>query len=238
MGIDIRQKVHDFQKKNLPRRKKRSQSGYSVSLQEGEHRVARYTKEKDRVSLQEAMSVGTEELQKISRAAKSLAVCFSPRSIYADLGDFSNVSEEATRAHIRSTIDKTGLFNEQYDLSFKKIYDIDGVRAKYSYLAIPESEIGKISLLNEHEAFIDTYCPIEASIAAMVGQESGEMSIALFEDEQYMRILGTKTGTIYHIITFDKQNSFDLTAETIAGINEMTSLMRNTYNEPPKISIR
>lgn len=234
MGLDILQKLKDITAKRPGSAKRSGKSGYTVSLQEGEHRIASYATDKGRVTLGDVHTVGTEELQKIGFGSKTLSVCFSPRSIYADTGDFSSVSNEATLAHIRSTIDKTGLFNEQYSFSFHKVYDIDSVRARFSYLAVPASEVARIGILNEKEVFLDTYCPVEASIASLIAGRTKEMSVAVFEDDSFVRIIGSKEGIIYHLITIQKKNAFDLFAEVLAGISEMISLMKNTYNEPPQ----
>jgi hypothetical protein len=233
MDIDINGILKKLSGNKAVERKERK-TGLSVSMSDGEHKVAQYTREKDRVLLQDFRTMNDEELRAHSLGGKPLAVCFSPRSIYADLGDFSSVSNDATRAHIRSTIDKTGLFNEPYSIAYRKVYDIDNIRARFSYLAIPACETGKIGILDENEVFLDTFCPVEASVAALVGEKTGEMSVALFEDDQHVRIIGTKGGIIYHLIDIGKMNAFDLLSETLAGVSEMVSLMRNTYNETPK----
>lgn len=234
MDVDIRQKFKILANKLSGTRKMGRRTGYTVSLQDGEHRIANYSTSNNRIILTGEKTVTTEELKELSADAKSLVVCFSPRSIYADLGDFSSVTAEATLAHIRSTVDKTGLFNEQYSLSFRKVYDIDNVRARYSYLAIPASEVSRVSILDDREVFLDSYCPIEASITSLIGRHTKDMAIAVFEDGNAIRIIGSKAGIIYHLITIQKQNAFDLSAETIAGISEMSSLMKNTYNDPPR----
>ncbi|MBN2298315.1 MAG: hypothetical protein JXM72_06950, partial [Deltaproteobacteria bacterium] len=175
--------------------------------------------------------ITSEELRRLGRKAATIAACFCPRTIYADLGDFSSVSNEATLAHIRSAVDKTGLFNENYFISFKKIYDIDTVRGKFSYLAIPASDINRIDIFDENETFLEIYCPIEAAIASVVARKTGETVITIFEDHRHVRIIGSKQGVIYYLITINKQESFDLPAETVSGVHEMISLLRNSYNE-------
>jgi hypothetical protein len=234
MELDIRRILKKLTPgKSAPERKERK-SGLAVSLKAGGHTIAHYTRDKEQVAMQEATTAGDDELRAMARGAKPIAACFSPRGIYADLGDFSSVSHEATSAHIRSTIDKTGLFNEPYAISFRKVYDLDKIRGRFSYLAIPLSETGDISVLDENEASLDSYCPVEASIAALTGAKTGEMCVALFEDEEYVRIVGAKAGIIYHLIAIGKLNAFDLLSETLAGVTEMSSLMKNTYNEAPK----
>ena len=204
-----------------------------MCLGEATHKTAQYCRMKDQVSVEEHRCIPSEELRKLAKKAASVSVCFCPRTIYADLGDFSCVSHEATKAHIRSAIDKTGLFNENSSISFKKIYDIDKVRGKFSYLAIPVSEINRIDILDENETFLDAYRPIEASIAAVVARKTEDMTVTIFEDQHHVRIIGSKQGVIYHLITMNKAESFDLTAETISGLHEMTSLLRNSYSETP-----
>ncbi len=213
--------------------KREKRIGYTVCLGEATHKTAQYCRRKDQVSIEEHRFITSEELRMLGKKAASMAVSFCPRTIYADLGEFSCVSDEATKAHIRSTIDKTGLFNEHYSISFKKIYDIDKIRGKFSYLAIPAGEISQIDILDENETFLDTYCPIEASIAAVVARKTDEMSVTIFEDKRHVRIIGSKQGAIYHLITLNKADSFDLPAETISGLHEMTSLLRNSYSETP-----
>ncbi len=205
--------------------------GYSVCLGDDTHKVAIYRRKKGGIILEETGTVTSEELRVLARKSPGISACFSARTIYADLGEFSSVSNEATRAHIRSTVDKTGLFKEDYSISFKKIHDIDSVRATFSYVAVPIGDINKITVLDEQETFLDTYCPIEASLASVVAGKTHEMSITIFEDLHYVRLIGSKKGAIYYLITINKFESFDLLAETVSGINEMKSLLRNSYNE-------
>lgn len=212
---------------------RRRTNGYTICLGYDTHRTAQYRRAKEGVTLAEAQTITSAELRVLARKATSVSVCFCPRSIYADLGDFSSVSNEATLAHIRSSIDKTGLFNENYSISFKKIYDIDNVRGKFSYLAIPASEINSIEILDENETFLEIFCPIEAAIASVVAEKTGEMAITIFEDRSHVRIIGSKQGAIYYLITISKPESFDLPAETVSGLHEMISLLRNSYSETP-----
>ena len=85
------------------------------------------------------------------------------------MGEFSRISKEATTAHIRSTIDKLGLFKDNYHIAFAKIQDIDDLKGRYSYLAIPSNELTRTDLIDEDEALVDMFCPIESSIASAVG---------------------------------------------------------------------
>jgi hypothetical protein len=234
MELDIGTLLKKLTDRNGSSEKHEHKAGIAVSFRDGEHKIAQYTREKEQVVLHDVKTVDDGELKALTRGAKPIAACFSARGIYADLGDFSCVSQEATMAHIRSTVDKTGLFNEPYTISFRKVYEIDKIRARFSYLAIPSSELGKVGLLDENEALLDTCCPIEASIAALVATQVPEMCVALFEDEDHVRIIGAKAGTIYHLIALQKSTSFDLLSETLAGLSEMISLMRNSYNESPK----
>ncbi len=234
MIADIRQKFEKLTKTRTRSTGKERTSGCTVMLEEGTHRFASYTRNMDRVELTGIRSVDDRELKELSSRVKSLIVCFSARTIYADMGDFSSVSHEATMAHIRSTVDKTGLFNEKYVLTYKKVYDLDNARARYSYLAVPDSDIAKIALLNDKEVFLDGYCPVEVSIASLVAAKTPDMVVAVYEDHQFIRIIGAKKGTIYHLFTIQKNKAFDLFAECLAGTSEMVSMMKNTYNEPPR----
>ncbi len=214
--------------------RKSGKTGYTISLTDNGYQAARYTREAGTIRLEEVRASGAGELSSSVLRGKHVSACFPPRSAYADVGEFSSVSADATLAHIRSTIDKTGLFNEDYCVSYAKISDIDAVRARYSYLAIPATDVDRISVLNGSDILLDAYCPIEASIAAVAGKTTKETCVVMFEDDQSVRIIGTKAGIIYHLITIQKSSSFDLLAETLAGISEMTSLLRVSYNETPR----
>jgi hypothetical protein len=205
-------------------------TGYSICLGEETHKAARYQRIKNRVVLGEASFLTSEELRLSAKKAKSVTACFCPSTIYADLGNFSSITNDATLAHIRSTIDKTGLFNDEYSISFKKLHDIDDVRARFSYLAIPTSDVNKVAILNEKETLLYIYCPIEAAVASVIAQQTREMTITVLEEHNYVRLIGSKQGAIYYLITINKNESFDLLAETISGINEMVSLLKNSYN--------
>jgi hypothetical protein len=214
--------------------KKGGKTGYTISLTDSGYQAARYTREGGNIRLEEVRFAGTDKLPSSVLSGKHVSACFPPRSAYADVGEFSSVSKDATLAHIRATIDKTGLFNDDYCVSYAKISDIDAVRARYSYLAIPATDVDRISVLNGSDVLLDNYCPIEASVAAVAGRTTEETCIVMFEDDHFVRIIGTKAGIIYHLITIQKSNSFDLFAETLAGISEMTSLLRVSYNKTPR----
>ncbi|MRR38359.1 hypothetical protein EG829_27670, partial [bacterium] len=193
-SMDFRRKIRDLAAMKPVSGKRDRKTGYAVSLQEDEHRTARYDYDRGRVNLDGYRNISTDELKSLSKHAGSLVCCFSPRSIYADLGDFSSVTSEATLAHIRSTIDKTGLFNEPYAISFRKVYDIDNVRSRFSYLATPLSEINRIGIFDQKEVFLETFCPVEAAVASLVCRKTKNMAVACFEDKHTVRIIGTKNS--------------------------------------------
>lgn len=198
---------------------------------EEEHVLAPYSWSGERPVLGDISVVDSSSLRKVSRNAKGISLCFSPRTLYADVGDFTCVSHEATMAHIRSAVDKIGLFKDDYCISFTKIQDIDNLKARYSYLAILRTEINKVNLLDENEALIDKFCPIEAAIAALVGSVEKSMTVVIYEDSRFIRIIGAKNGMIYYLTTINARESFDVIADTISGIHEMNSLLRVSFQE-------
>jgi hypothetical protein len=84
--------------------------GIAVILGEEEHCIASYLCTGQKIVLKDIEKVDSTSLKDISRKAPRMSLCFSPRGIYSDVGDFSSISKEATTAHIRSTMDKIGLF--------------------------------------------------------------------------------------------------------------------------------
>lgn len=207
-------------------------NGTAVILGDDEHACAPYTRSRDNAPTLGTMSrIDSSSLKEMSRKGGGMSLCFSPRSLYADVGDFSCVSPEAATAHIRSSIDKIGLFREDYRISFIKIKDVDAVRSKYSYLAIPSSELDRAALLDEQEAMVDMFCPIEASLAAAVAATDPGTAVIIYQDTRFIRIIGAKAGIIYYLITVNSAESFDAEADTISGIREMSSLLMNTHQE-------
>jgi hypothetical protein len=144
------------------------------------------------------------------------------------------VSKEATMAHIHSTVDKIGLFKEDYQVAYTKIQDIDEIKSKYSYLAVPCHELNRTELIDEEEALVDMFCPIEASVAAAVGTVDKNMVIIVYEDTYFIRVIGAKAGIIYYLITINSAESFDAQADTISGIREMTSMLMRSSQENVK----
>ena len=175
--------------------------------------------------------MNAEALRELSRKGRPIAVCFASGSLYADIGTFSSINQEATEAHIRATIDKTGLFHEEYALSFCKLYDIDAVKAQYSYLALPVRDLKPGEALDARETRLAVFCPVEASVAACVGQADREMAITVFEDARCVRIIASKAGIIYYLTSIDINDSFDLTADTLARLTEVAALLKSSYNE-------
>lgn|GEM_PF-502296 len=208
--------------------------GIAVILGEDEHVLASYSGAGRDITLKDMKTVESSSLREISRKAPMLSLCFSPRGIYSDVGEFSCISKEATTAHIRATVDKIGLFRDDYCITFTKIQDIDNLKSKYSYLAIPLHEMNKTELLDEKEALVYIFCPIEASIATAVGTVDPNMVIIVYEDTRFVRIIGAKAGVIYYLITIHSAESFDALADTVAGVREMTSMLLSSYQEKPQ----
>jgi hypothetical protein len=205
--------------------------GLAVILGDEEHCIASYSGAGQKIVLKDMEKVDSTSLKDISRKAPRMSLCFSPRGIYSDVGEFSSISKEATTAHIRSTIDKIGLFKDDYKIAFTKIHDIDNLKGRYSYLAIPSHEINKTDLIDENEALVDMFCPIESSIASAVGSNDKNMVIIVYEDTRFIRIIGAKSGTIYYLITVNYAESFDAQADTVSGIREMTSMLQSSNQE-------
>jgi hypothetical protein len=91
--------------------------------------------------------------------------------------------------------------------------------------------MSRIELLDEDEALVDMFCPIEASIAAAAAAVDENMAIIVYEDARFIRIIGAKAGVIYYLITINSAESFDAEADTVSGIREMTSMLLNSYQE-------
>jgi hypothetical protein len=206
-------------------------NGIAVALGEEEHRLATYARSGGKIALDAVRTVDSRTLKGISRKAPGMSLCFSPRSIYADVGEFSCISPDATAAHIRSAVDKIGLFREDCRIAFAKVQDIDKLKARYSYLAIPLYELDKTDLVDEREALVEAFCPIEACLAASVGARDPDMAVIVHEDARSIRIIGAKAGIIYYLITINSAESFDALADAVSGIREMTSMLMNTYQE-------
>jgi len=205
--------------------------GIAVLLGDEEHCVADYVKSGGRIDLKNFRSVDSPALKDLSGTAPSVLLCFSSRGIYSDVGDFSCVSKEATAAHIHSSVDRLGLFKDDYQVSFVKVQDIDDLKSRYSYLAAPSNELAKTGLIDEDEALVDMFCPIEAAIAAAVGSMDKNMAIIVYEDSRTIRIIGAKAGVIYYLITVNYAESFDAEADTVSGIREMTSMLQSSAHE-------
>ncbi|HQI82830.1 MAG TPA: hypothetical protein PLR71_14885, partial [Deltaproteobacteria bacterium] len=211
--------------------KRKPKKGYAVLMGDTEHTLAPYTRSGAAASLGKETTIEGAALLELSRTGARLSLCFPPRSIYSDVGEFSCVSREATSAHIRSTVDKIGLFREDYRIAFTKIQDIDKLKARYSYLAVPNSELARIDLIDEDEAAVDVFCPIEASLASALSTVATGMAILVYQDARFIRIIAANDGIVYYLITINAAESFDATADTVSGVREMTSLLQASYQQ-------
>ena len=217
--------------KSISSMKTGPKKGLAVLLGDEVHSVADYSKSGGRVVLKNIRTIGSSALRELSHKSGMMSLCFSSRGIYSDVGEFSCVSNEATTAHIHSSVDRLGLFKDDYQVSFTRIQDIDNLKSRYSYLAIPSSELSKISLIDEDEALVSMFCPIEASIAAAVGSLDSNMAVIVFEDSSYVRIIGAKSGIIHYLITVNYAESFDAQSDTVSGIREMISMLQSSTHE-------
>lgn len=206
--------------------------GYAVLLGEDFHMFASYTGAGDSTVLAQAQTLEPVGLQAFSRKGHNLSLAFSAQNIYADIGEFSSVSAEATQAHIRATVDKIRLFKDDYRLAFAKLNDIDAVRGSYSYLVIPISELESlIEQVDPDNAIVDMFCPVEATLAAAMGSLGHEMAILVYEDRRFIRIIAAKDGIIYHLTTINSAESFDPLLDTVSGVHESISLLKNSYRQ-------
>jgi len=208
------------------------QKGYAVFLGEDAHVFASYTNAGGSTVLAHTQTLETVGLQAFSRKGHNLSVAFSAQNIYADIGEFSSVSAEATQAHIRATVDKIRLFKDDYRLAYAKLNDIDAVRGSYSYLVIPITELdSSIEQVDSDNAIVDMFCPVEATLAAAMGSLGHEMTILVYEDKRFIRIIAAKDGIIYHLTTINSAESFDPLLDTVSGVHESISLLKNSYRQ-------
>jgi len=210
----------------------RTRKGHAVLLGEDSHACAPYTVAGDSAVFGPARTLATEDLRTFSRKGQSLSLCFLPENIYADIGDFSSISTEATQAHIRSAVDKIRLFKDDYRLAYAKLNDIDEVRGSYSYLVIPITELDSgIGQVDSDNAIVDMFCPVEAALAAAMGSLGHEMTILVYEDKRFIRIIAARDGIIYHLTTINSAESFDPLLDTVSGVHESISLIKNSYRQ-------
>lgn len=205
--------------------------GHAVLLGDAGHTLAPYKGQGASLSLGRSDSIDSTALLELSRNGTRLSLCFSSRYIYSDIGDFSCVSRDATSAHIRSALDKIGLFKEDYRIAFTKIQDIDKLKGRYSYLAVPDSELSRADVVDETAAIVDTCCPIEASLASALATVEKNMAVLVHQDMRFIRIIAAKDAVIYYLITINAAESFDALSDTVSGIREITSLLMNSYQE-------
>jgi len=214
------------------RQETKASKGHAVLLGESSHVCAPYTGAGDSPVLGPARMLATEDLRTLSRKGQSLSLCFAPQNIYADIGDFSSVSAEATLGHIRAAVDKIRLFKDDYRVVYAKLNDIDAVRGSYSYLVIPVIELDTIiEQVDPDNAIVDMVCPIEAALAAAMGSLGREMSVLVYEDPRFIRIIAAKDGIIYHLTTINSAESFDPLLDTVSGVHESISLLKNSYRQ-------
>ncbi|HOJ14609.1 MAG TPA: hypothetical protein PLT69_08980, partial [Deltaproteobacteria bacterium] len=130
----------------------RGKKGYAALLGDADHRVARYRIEGGACVLERVQVVDTQTLCKLATRHPGVRVCICARSVYSDIGEFSRVSEAAAKAHIKTTVDKIGLFREEYRISAIKLEDTDDLKGKYSFLVLPLSNLSPLGMLDEDNA--------------------------------------------------------------------------------------
>ncbi len=210
----------------------RARKGHVVLLGDSGHVLAPHTGAVASAVLGQAQALDSDGLRTFSRKGQSLSLCFAPQNIYADIGDFSSVSAEATQAHIRAAVDKIRLFKDDYRIAYAKLNDIDAARGSYSYLVIPVTELDTfIEQVDPDNAIVDMFCPVEAALAAAMGSLGHEMTVLVYEDNRFIRIIAAKDGIIYHLTTINSAESFDPLLDTVSGVHESISLLKNSYRQ-------
>ncbi|HOM27968.1 MAG TPA: hypothetical protein PLS81_00735 [Deltaproteobacteria bacterium] len=209
----------------------RGKKGYAALLGDADHRVARYRIEGGACVLERVQVVDTQTLCKLATRHPGVRVCICARSVYSDIGEFSRVSEAAAKAHIKTTVDKIGLFREEYRISAIKLEDTDDLKGKYSFLVLPLSNLSPLGMLDEDNAVVEACCPVEAALAETLRLFEKSMALLVAQDARHIRIIAAKDGVIYYLITVNAAESFDPVAETVSGIKEITSLLAGTHRE-------
>jgi len=210
---------------------RRTRKGQAVLLGEGGHCLAAYHCDGPRVSLENIETVDTRNLRDVCRRPPGVSASFQPRSVYADIGEFSSVSPEATAAQIRSHLDRTGLFKDDYRISFVKMDGLDEHRARYSYLAVAVSDVNSIAQADEENAFVRVLCPMEASLARAIAAFDDSMTLVVAQDQHFIRLIASQRGIIHYLITINARESFDAVSDTVSGIREISSLLANIHRE-------
>jgi len=206
-------------------------SGYAICLCDQANKVVSWRVSKKKVILDAVKTVQDQALKDMSGSISKAVACFSPSTIYADIGVFTSISEEATQAHIRSTVDNLGLFTSDYSIAFKKLEDIDKIRARFSYLAVPKKDIAKVNLLDAETTTLAILCPIEAALAKAVSMNDDRPAVIIYEDHDNLRIIGSKGSTVFFARTVSKKEAFDPISDIKSNIEETMSFMENEYGE-------
>ncbi len=206
-------------------------NGYSICFGEQGNKIAKWRVSKKKIILYDVKTIQDQAIRDMSGSIKKVTACFNPSTIYADIGVFTSISEDATQAHIRSTIDSLGLFTSDYSIAFKKLEDIDKIRARFSYLAVPKRDIVKVNLLDDKTTVLSTLCPIEAALAKAVSIRDNRAAVIVYEDPDNLRIIGSKGATVFFARTVSKKEAFDPLNDMKSNLEETMSFMESEYGE-------
>jgi hypothetical protein len=141
----------------------------------------------------------TETIAQVINEKDIISVSFES-NLYVDMGDFVSLSKLATYTAIKNAVNNLGIFGGGFEISFKKLKQVDKTKATYYYVAVTKDSFDILDNLN---CTIEQCVPVEIAIKnlfstnfsndlpAMVIVEKDEFFKTIVFDND--RLLSTKT---------------------------------------------
>ncbi len=117
-------------------------------------------KEKPNFEIIDIKESDIETLHEFIEPKDIVSVSFET-NLYADTGEFVSLSKLATHTAIRNAVNNLGIFGGDFEISFKKIKQIDKAKALFYYIAVNKDDF---SIIDSLDCTIKQCVPSEIAI--------------------------------------------------------------------------
>ncbi|HHS48781.1 MAG TPA: hypothetical protein ENM99_02835 [Desulfurella acetivorans] len=149
-------------------------------------------------------------------------------NLYVDVGDFVSLSKLATYTAIKNTVSNLGIFGGDFEVSFKKLKQVDKTKALYYYVAIEKSSFDTLDNLN---CTIDQCVPAEIAIKNLfcANLPDNLPALVIIEKDDFIKTIAFDNNRLLTTKTIHKEG-FGVEAQELIQFTQGTLAQHKIKN--------
>ncbi|MGC9258159.1 hypothetical protein [Desulfurella sp.] len=151
-------------------------------------------------------------------------------NLYVDTGEFISLSKLATYTAIKSAVGNLGIFGQDFEISYKKIKQVDKTKALFYYVAVNKDSFDFIDRL---DCTIEQCVPVEIAIKNLFcNQYANQLPIlAIIEKDEFIMTIAFDKDRLLNAKKIHKEGFGTETQELIQYIEQIVSQysVKNIY---------